>query len=37
VPEKLIGILQQQGVLGATPAEDAEKFAKLLANLYLTP
>ena len=35
-PEKLIGILQQQGVLRATPAEDAEEFAKLLADLYLT-
>ena len=37
VPEKLIGILQQQGVLRATPAEGAEEFAKLLADLYLTP
>ena len=35
-PEKLIGILQQQGVLRATPTEDAEKFAELLADLYLT-
>jgi len=37
VPEKLIGILQQQGVLRATPAEDAEELAKLLADLYLAP
>jgi hypothetical protein len=37
VPEKLIGILQQHGVLGPTPAEDAEALAKLLADLYLAP
>ena len=37
VPEKLIGILQQQGVLRDTPDDDAEELAKLLANLYLVP
>ena len=37
VPEKLIGILQRQGVLRPTPAEDAEELAKLLADLYLAP
>jgi len=37
VPEKLIGILQQQGYLRATPAEDQEGFARLLADLYLSP
>ena len=37
VPVKLIGILQQQGVLRATPEDAAEELAKLLANLYLVP
>ena len=37
VPEKLIGILQQQGVLRATPVEEAEELAKLLVDLYLVP
>ena len=37
VPDKLIGILQQQGVMRATPAEATEEFAKLLADLYLAP
>jgi len=37
VPDKLIGILQQQGVLRATPAEASEELAKLLADLYLAP
>jgi hypothetical protein len=37
VPEKLIGIFQQQGVLRATPEEDAEELANLLADLYLVP
>ena len=37
VPDKLIGILQQQGILRPTPAEDAEELAKLLADLYLSP
>jgi len=37
VPNKLIGILQQQGVLRATPAEATEELAKLLADLYLAP
>ena len=36
-PDKLIGILQQQGILRPTPAEDAEELAKLLADLYLAP
>ena len=36
-PEKLIGILQEQGLLRGTPADDAEEFAKLLADLYLAP
>lgn len=34
VPEKLIGILQQQGILKATPEEDTEELAKLLVSLY---
>lgn len=33
-PEKLIGILQQQGILNATPEEDSEELAKLLVRLY---
>jgi hypothetical protein len=37
VPEKLIGILQQQGVLRATPEEEIEELANLLADLYLVP
>ena len=37
VPEKLIGIFQQQGILRATPEEDAEELAKLLVDLYLAP
>jgi hypothetical protein len=37
VPEKLIGILQQQGFLRSTPAEAKDELAKLLANLYLSP
>jgi hypothetical protein len=37
VPEKLIGILQQQGVLRATPEEETEELARLLADLYLVP
>jgi hypothetical protein len=37
VPEKLIKILQQQGLLRATPSEGAEEFAQLLADLYLAP
>ena len=36
VPEKLIGLLQEQGVLRATSEEDAEELAKLLADLYLS-
>jgi len=36
-PEKLIGVLQEQGLLRGTPADDAEEFAKLLADLYLAP
>ena len=36
-PEKLIGILQQQGYLRATPPEDQEEFARLLVDLYLQP
>lgn len=36
VPTKLISILQQQGYLRATPAEDKEALAKLLADLYLS-
>lgn len=35
-PEKLIEILQQQGILRATPEEDTEALARLLADLYLT-
>jgi pimeloyl-ACP methyl ester carboxylesterase len=35
-PEKLIGILQQQGILRPTPEEDTEALAQLLADLYLT-
>ena len=37
VPDKLIGILQQQGVLRATPEDATEELAKLLADLYLAP
>jgi len=37
VPEKLIGIFQQQGILRATPEEEVEELAKLLADLYLAP
>ena len=36
-PVKLIAILQQQGFLRATPEEDSEELAKLLADLYLSP
>jgi len=36
IPVKLIDILQQQGYLRATPVEDQEEFAKLLADLYLS-
>ena len=35
-PEKLIEILQQEGILRATPEDDAEALARLLADLYLT-
>ena len=37
VPEKLIGILQQHGLLRATPEEETEELARLLADLYLVP
>lgn len=37
VPDKLIGIFQQQGVLRATPEDATEELAKLLADLYLAP
>jgi len=37
VPEKLIGILQQQGFLRSTPAAAKDELAKLLANIYLSP
>ena len=37
VPDKLVGILQQQGVLRATPEEDAEELARLMVKLYLSP
>ncbi len=37
VPDKLIGILQKQGVLRTTPTEATEELAKLLADLYLAP
>lgn len=36
-PTKLIGILQQQGILAATPAESKNELAKLLTRLYLAP
>jgi Palmitoyl protein thioesterase len=36
VPTKLIGILQQQGFLSATPAENADDLAQLLSELYLS-
>jgi len=34
-PTKLIGILQQQGFLRATPAESRGELARLLADLYM--
>jgi len=37
VPDKLIEILQQQGILRPTPAKDVEQLAKLLVDLYLSP
>lgn len=35
VPEKLISILQEQGYMRETPAENREALARLLADLYL--